>query len=526
MYDILISKLRRCCSLKHINQLHGFLIITGFFNDNFILSKFIETCSRIGFSHYGHVVFRHKYKPTIYLYNTIIKSLSLQQSCAKESILLFNAIRVAGLLPDSYSFPFVLRAVNRVLDGNVGRQVHGQVITSGFQENVHVAIALVQVYSSCGYLQDARQVFDEMSRFSYVALSNAMIAGYAGVGDMDSARQIFQSMTEKNVISWTSLIAGYVHVKRPEEAIAIFHMIKGEEDVELDEVALLATLSACADLGALELGQWIHGFIHQRNMRMTVPLCNALVDMYVKSGNIQKALQVFESMPCKTVVSWTTMIVGLAFHGLGREALEIFSRMERAGTRPNDISFIGILSACSHVGLVELGRTYFNSMSSKYGITPKIQHYGCMIDLLGRGGFLQEAEDLVSRMPFNANAAIWGSLLACARTQGDSSLAAKALQHLSILEPHNSGNYTLVSNTYAANGEWSEARLVRKRMRSLDVKKLPGGSSIELNGCIHKFVSGSVPNNAEAKEIHEILREINRQCKMEGCGQKKEDPSF
>ncbi|XP_021755773.1 pentatricopeptide repeat-containing protein At5g56310-like [Chenopodium quinoa] len=518
----LISKLKLCSSPKHIHQIHGFLLSTGLHHDNFLLSKFIESCSRFNLSHYGYSVFNQSSQPCIYLYNTMIKSLSSHHSSAPEAIFLFNIIRVFGLVPDSYSFPFVLKAASRVCDGNAGKMIHGQSIKSGFELNIHVVIAIVQMYSSCGCLEDARKVFDRMSSSNDVALWNAMSAGYVGVGDMCSGRALFERMTDRDVISWTTLMAGYVHVNQPEEAIEIFRRMR-VEGVELDEVALLAALSACADSGALELGEWIHDFLQKRGLRRTVPLYNALVDMYVKSGNIEKALQVFDSMQHKSVVSWTTMIVGLAFHGHGRKALEMFSRMERVGCRPNEITFIGVLSACTHVGFVELGNSYFKSMSSKYGITPKIQHYGCMVDLLGRAGCLEEAEDLVRRMPFNANAAIWGSLLAAAKMHRDSSLAAKALQHLATLEPDNSGNYALLSNTYASIGNWSEARLVRKTMRSSGVKKLPGESSIELNSCIHSFAAGAF-SHPEAKAIHDILWEIHQQCTLESHEQNVEEP--
>lgn len=450
----------------------------------------------------------------------MIKSLSSHPSSAQEAIFLFNNIRVAGLFPDSYSFPFVLMAANHLCDVNAGKMIHGQTVKCGFEWNIHVAIAIVKVYSSCGCLVDARKVFDKMSSSNDVALWNAMCAGYVGAGDMCSGRALFESMTERNVISWTTLIAGYVHVNQPKEAIEVFQRMR-VEGVELDEVALLAALSACADLGVIELGEWISDYVEKRGLRRTIRLYNALVDMYVKSGNIEKALQVFESMQHKSVVSWTTIIVGLAFHGLGREALEMFSRMERVGGRPNEITFIGVLSACTHVGYVELGKSYLKSMSSKYGITPMIQHYGCMVDLLGRAGCLKEAEELVWRMPFNANAAIWGSLLAAAKMHGDSSLAAKALQHLSILEPDNSGNYALVSNAYAAVGRWSEAKLVRKTMRSSCVKKLPGESSIELNNCIRSFVAGAL-SYPKAKEINDILWEIHQQCTLENHEKNKE----
>ncbi|CAO2841362.1 unnamed protein product [Amaranthus hypochondriacus] len=419
----------------------------------------------------------------------MIKSLSLNHSSSQEAIFLFNNIRVVGLFPDSYSFPFVLKAVSRVSDFNAGKKIHGQIIKCGFEWNLHVTIAIVQMYSSCAGVEDARKVFDKMSTLNDVALWNAMIAGYAGAGDMDNAQKLFDRMTDRNVISWTTMITGYVHVNQPKEAIKIF---QGMQGLEVDEVAVLAALSACADCGALKL------------------------------GDVGKALQVFESVQCKNVVSWTTIIVGLAYHGLGKEALEMFSRMESAGSRPNDITFIGILSACSHVGFIELGSFYFNSMTSKYGISPKIQHYGCMVDLLGRASRVKEAVDLVKRMPFNANATIWGSLLAAARMHQDPSIAADALVQLSVLEPENSGNYALVSNTYAAAGCWSEARSVRKTMTSSGLNKFTGESSIELNDCIRSFAAGAV-SYPEAKEILEVLWEINQQCSLELCKQNIEE---
>ncbi|CAO2836307.1 unnamed protein product [Amaranthus hypochondriacus] len=518
MRGSLISKLKNCSSLKHIHQLHGFLLSTGLYHDNFLLSSFIEACSRFNLSHHAYSVFNQKFLPSIFLYNTIIRALSLNHNSSQEAIFLFNNIRVVGLFPDSYSFPFVLKAVSKVSDFNAGKKIHGQIIKCGFEWNIHGTIAIVQMYSSCAGVEDARKVFDKMSTSKDVALWNAMIAGYAGAGDMDNALELFDSMTDRNVISWTTMITGYVHVNQPKEAIKIF---QGMQGIEVDEVAVLAALSACADCGALELGERIHDYIDKRGLHKTIPLNNALVDMYLKSGDVEKALQIFESMQCKNVVSWTTIIVGLAYHGLGKEALEMFSRMESA-SRPNDITFIGILSACSHVGFIELGSLYFNSMTSKYGISPKIQHYGCMVDLLGRAGRVKEAVDLVKRMPFNANAAIWGSILAAARMHQDPSIAAEALVHLSKLEPENSGNYALVSNTYAAAGCWSEARLVRKTMRSSGLYKFTGESSIELNDCIRSFAAGAV-SYPKAKEILDVLWVINQQCSLEVCKQNIEE---
>lgn len=305
-----------------------------------------------------------------------------------------------------------------------------------------------------------------------------------------------------------------VQTHNPNEAIMVFRRMQ-LENVKPDEIAILAVLSACADLGALHLGEWIHNYIEKHKMRKIVPLYNSLIDMYAKSGNISKALQLFGNMKHKTIITWTTMIAGLAFHGLGKEALHVFSCMEKEGrVKPNEVTFIAILSACSHVGLVELGRDYFKSMRSKYGIEPKIEHYGCMVDLLGRAGHLQEAKELVRMMPFEANAAIWGSLLAASTRCGDAELAAEALRHLILLEPHNSGNYSLLSNTYAALGRWGESRMVRKVMRDTGVAKVPGISFIEVNNRVYEFIAGD-SSNIYFVGIFDVLHSLDGQLKIE-----------
>nr|DAD42017.1 TPA_asm: hypothetical protein HUJ06_000247 [Nelumbo nucifera] len=369
------------------------------------------------------------------------------------------------------------------------------------------------MYSSCGQIHDARKLFDGMP-FRDVVSWNAMVAGYAKVGDVDNARVLFERMPERNAISWTAVIAGYSQVNRPNEAIEIFRRMQ-LEDVEPDVIAMLAVLSACSHLGALELGEWIHNYTDKRGLYKIIPLTNSLIDMYAKSGNIQKAIEVFENMKHRSVITWTTMIAGLALHGLGREALEMFSRMERARVKPNEVTFIAILSACSHIGLVDVGRWHFDCMSSRYRITPKIEHYGCMVDLLGRAGYLQEALELVRKMPFEANGAIWGSLLAASRIHGDVELGECALWHLIEVEPDNSGNYTLLSNIYAALGRWHEVGLVSKMMRYKAVKKMPGGSSIEVNNRVHEFVAGD-KSHPQSEWIYKVLYEINKILRMTG----------
>ncbi|KAF7121072.1 hypothetical protein RHSIM_Rhsim13G0235200 [Rhododendron simsii] len=511
------------------------MVRRGLDHNILVLSRFIDACSSLGLSEYGYLAFTHSNyyysnnnkttiqsnsnpppEDIIHLYNTMIKALSRQPHSAKEAILLYNNIQlVPGLRPDSYSFPFALKAVVRLSSIQLGRQIHCQAVGTGLDCGVHVLTALIQMYSSCGggCVVDARKLFDGM-HVRDVAPWNAIVAGYAKAGDVDVARYLFNRIPQKNVISWTCIIAGYARVDRPSDAISIFRRMQ-IEGVEPDEVAMLAVLSACASLGTLELGEWIHNYVDTHRLRKTIPLNNALIDMYAKSGNIGKAMEVFEKVKPKSVVTWTTIISGLALHGLGREALEMFARMERDQIKPNDVTFIAVLSACSHVGLVETGRWFFNSMDSRYGIKPKIEHYGCMIDLLGRSGCLREAHELVMEMPYEANSAIWGSLLAASRMKGDVELAERSLQHLIMVEPHNSGNYTLLSNTYAAVGRWNESGMVRKAMRDSGVIKVPGGSSIEVNYRVHEFSAGG-RSHPESGRIYKVLSQITIQLKMAG----------
>ncbi|ONK62767.1 uncharacterized protein A4U43_C07F7930 [Asparagus officinalis] len=443
-----ISLLTRCSTFNHVTQTHAFAIPRGLDRDNLLLSKFISACSLLGFRDYAYSIFRHQQQPNVYLFNTVIKILSQSES-ARGAIVLFKEIQQVGLRPDTYSFPFVLRAVASLSSLELGKQIHSQILRHGLSSDIHVSTGLVHMYSNCGSVDDARVVFDGTTHRD-VVLWNAMVAGYARVGDVDGACGLFDRMHERNVVSWTTVIAGYSQMNRPDEAIGVFRRMQVEDSIEPDEIALLAVLSACAQLGALDLGEWIHGFIDRKRLYKIVPLMNALIDMYAKSGNIEKALEVFENMKNKSVVTWTTMIAGFALHGLGNEALDMFNRMEKESVKPNDVTFLAILSACSHIGQTNLGKWYFERMSSHYHIKPKIEHYGCMVDLLGRAGCLIEAHALIKEMPFEANAAIWGALLASARMRGDVEMGELALRHLVEVEPHNSANYTLLSNIYAA----------------------------------------------------------------------------
>ncbi|KAE8673619.1 Pentatricopeptide repeat-containing protein [Hibiscus syriacus] len=519
--------LKRCSNLKHVETAHGFMVRTALDHGNLLLSQFIETCSSLGLSAYAHSVFavtpqHHRHT---YVFNTMIKALTLCNS-AFEALLVYKTMGKAELQPDCYSFPFALKAVVDLRALSLGTQIHSQTTRTGLDSNIHVVSALIQMYSSCACILDARKVFDDMQLNSVspddVVVWCAMITGYVKVGDPENAMDLLDRMPQTQTIgaglvSWTSVISGYTQTDRPNKAIAVFRRMR-LKNVEADEIAMLAVLSACAQLGAMhiQLGECIHGYIQKRGFDQMVPLKNALIEMYSKSGNISNALQVFDNMTQRTLISWTTIISALAFHGLGTQALDMFSRMEIAQIKPNDITFIAVLSACTHVGLLDLGRYYFDAMPYKYGIQPQIQHYGCMINLLGRAGYLAEAVELVSRMPFWPNAAIWGSILSASNIHGDAEVGELALLNLIELEPWNSGNYALLSNIYASSGRWDKSVMARKMMRDKGVRKMSGWSFVLVSNRAHEFVAGDT-SHPQFEIIQGTLFNMNEHIKIAHC---------
>ncbi|XP_071701018.1 pentatricopeptide repeat-containing protein At5g56310 [Rutidosis leptorrhynchoides] len=445
----------------------------------------------------------------IYVYNSMIKSFTMS-SRVKDAVSIYNEARVIGLRPNSYTVPFLLKGVIRLgkCGLSLGKGIRCEAIIIGLSNNVDVRLAFVKMYASCGCVSDARKVFDEM-RVRDLTIWNAMMSGYCKAGEVDKARDLFDVMPERNVVSWTALITGYVHANKACEAVDIFRRME-LNGVQPDEVTLLVVLSACAQLGALELGESIHCYVNENNLRKSVSLENALIDMYAKSGNINKAMEVFENMKDRCVITWTTAIAGLALHGFAKEALNMFSRMEKARVKPNDVTLIAVLSACSHGGLAESGRWYFNNLFQRYGVKPRIEHYGCMIDLLCQAGCLLEAQEVLNMMPFEPNAAIWGSILAASRLYKNVKLGEKALGQLMRLEPRNSGNFSLLSNLYADEGHWNESGLIRKAMRENGVKKIAGASCIELDSRVHEFISG-IRSHIQSEEILEVLVLLSRQ---------------
>ncbi|KAJ0976075.1 hypothetical protein J5N97_018040 [Dioscorea zingiberensis] len=360
-----------------------------------------------------------------------------------------------------------------------GQQLHAVILKTGLDSHAFIQSTVIHFYGDCQQIEFARLQF-KLGDKSNISSWNALIAGFIRNGMIDSARQLFEEMPDRDVVSWSTLIAGYVRNGQSSCALQLFDEMRMTAGVEPNEITLLSVLSAIASSGTLEQGEWIHNYIYVNLIPLTDNLSAGLIDMYAKHGSIVNALQVFDLVRngAKSVSPWNAVICGLAMHGHESMSLQVFFDLLKTGIKPNSITFIGVLTACCHAGLVIEGRRYFELMKSGYGIVPNIKHYGCMVDLLGRAGCLEEAEELIKAMPMEADVVIWGSLLAACRIHGDVEIGEWAAERLARLDAKHGAGRVLLSNIYADAGRWDEVFLVRRAMQGSKFNREPGCSAL------------------------------------------------
>lgn len=405
----------------------------------------------------------------------------------------------------------------------MGIQAHGQIIKHGFETNVYTQNSLLHMYSTCGDIKAANAIFQSMSGLNVVSWT-CMIAGFNNVGDVQRARKLFDTMPEKNLVTWSTMISGYAKNNDFDKAVELFQVLQ-DEGVKANETVMVSVISSCAHLGAIELGEKAHEYIVRNNLSLNVILGTALVDMYARCGSIEKAIWVFQELPERDVLSWTALIAGLAMHGYAERALWFFSEMVKSGLNPRDITFTAVLSACSHGGLVGKGLELFESMKKDYDIEPRLEHYGCVVDLLGRAGKLAEAEKFVLEMPVKPNAPIWGALLGACRIHKNADIAERVGNILIPLLPEHSGYYVLLSNIYARTSRWENVASMRQMMKEKGVKKPPGYSLIEVDGKVHNFTMGD-KSHPEIDMIERTWEEILKKIRLAGYTGNMSDALF
>ncbi|KAJ4955426.1 hypothetical protein NE237_012209 [Protea cynaroides] len=526
-------------SLQHLKQAHAQIIRNDLSKDSYVAGSLVKCYANPHFGSLGCAfkVFNQVTQPNAFLWNSMIKGF-LENNAPDKAISLYRKMVVADSRPNKFTFPILFKACTVARAIEEGMQIHSNVVKHGLlRGDGHIRSSGIQMYASCGCVLEARQMLDEGAGESDAVCWNAMIHGYLKCGDIEAARSLFESMPERNVDSWNAMISGYARCgminaakqlfdAMPQrndiswsamidgcnkgggfkDSLMVFHQMQ-REGVWPGKFVLSSVLAACANVGALDQGRWIDTYIRRNSIRLDAVLGTSLVDMYAKCGRLDLAWEVFEKMKHKEVFSWNAMIGGLAIHGRADDSIELFLKMQREKFKPDGITFLGVLNACAHAGLVDKGLRYFSFMKQTYGIEPTVEHYGCVVDLLGRSGHLSEAEDLIRSMPITPTAAVWGALLGACRIHGNLELGERVGKLLLELEPQNSGRYALLSNIYAKAGRWEDVTKVRKMMKERGIKTTPGSSLIDLDGVIHEFIMGD-SSHPQIKKIYSMLKDI------------------
>ncbi|XP_020572847.1 pentatricopeptide repeat-containing protein At5g66520-like [Phalaenopsis equestris] len=480
-----LNRLHR--SSGELKQIHAHLLISGGIFDPFATGKLISSFSAVDLNH-ALLLFRHlPHSPSTFLWNTLIGACTGRNQ-PLIALSLFSQMLAAVRLPNNYTFSFLLRSCISISSLFVGQQIHAQIEKLGWADYDFVMNGLLHLYATCGRIGDAQKLFDVCHHPDVVTWS-AMVNGYVKAGQIGVARGLFDVMPERNAVSWSTMITAYAAIGMFHEALDAFNEMQ-VAGLEPNHAGLVGALSACGFLGALDQGKWIHAFVERNGMELDRILGTALIDMYAKCGCIDNADRVFGEMTERDVFAYTAMISGLSNHGLSEKAIEMFARMEAEGVKPNAVTFICILSACGRLGLVELGRHFFERMSRVYGIEPGVEHYGCLVDLLARAGLIDDARRLIREMSMEPDSYVLGALLNACRVLGEVEVGKEIVESLMELGLDHSGVHVLLSNMYASSFRWEEVKNVRRVMEENKVRKVPGCSMIEVDGVACEFVAG------------------------------------
>ncbi|XAR51891.1 hypothetical protein NMG60_11006680 [Bertholletia excelsa] len=439
-------------------------------------------------------------------WSTMIARCS-QSGNSEEAVELFSQMLKDGHSPNTSCFPSILCALADLKALQAGMNIHGHLSKIGLERDVFISSSLINLYSRCGRTEDARLVFDLISNKNFVSW-NSMVSGYGLNGQLEKAKEVFDLIPEKNSISWNTMISSYFGNEKFDKVFEVFNQLL-LTGIKPNQSTFSTVLCACASTASIEKGRDLHGKIFKLGLQNNVFVGTALLDMYAKSGDIESSKCVFSLMREKNEISWTAMIQGLAENGFAEESLMLFEEMERTSSATaNDLILSSVLFACSHSGLVEKGLRYFNSMENVYGVKPNDGHYTCMVDMLSRAGRLAEAEEFIAKMPCQPDITTWAALLSGCRTHKNEKIAERTAKKLLELVEKNPGGYVLLSNIYASASRWVDLLTTRNLMKEMGLKKLSGYSWIEVRNQVHLFCSqdGNHSQWAEMQQILELLK--------------------
>lgn len=454
--------------------------------------------------HAARCAFDHITEKNLISWMTMISGY-VQGGYYYESLELFSEMRLENVMPDEVLLVTALSACTHVEDCKLGKSIHSLVVKCGMAVEGLLGNALIHFYAKCEELNEAHLIFEQLPSKS-IASWNSMLDGFCRSGEIENAKFFFDNIPNKDVISWNTMINSYAKYHQFGELFELFREMQSSV-IEPDKLTLISVLSSCASVGALNHGIWVHVYIEKNHIQIDNMLGTALIDMYGKCGSVEKAHELFSELTDKNVFVWTAMIAAHAMEGQTSKAIDLYSEMEATGIKPDHVTFVALLSACSHGGLVNKGFSYFNKMSNVYNITPNIQHYGCVVDLLGRVGHLDEALKFIKLMPIKPDISIWSSLLRACGSHQNVELAEYAFQQLIELDPLNDAAYVLISNIYAKIGRWDDVSHKRKKLFELGIRKKPGCSLIEQEGVMHEFTAADYSSPQSAK-IYSLLDEM------------------
>lgn len=554
---------------------HGLLLKLGHDLDQFSMNALVDMYSKGGEIDDAVSVFREITHHDIVSWNAVIAGCVFHER-HDWALMLLDEMKSSGTRPNIFTLSSALKACAAMGLKELGRQLHSSLIKMDTDSDLFVEVGLVDMYSKCEMMDDARRAFDSMTKKDIIAW-NALISGYSQCDDdleavslfsemynedidfnqttlstvlksvaslqaikackqihtvsiksgiysdfyvinslldtygkcshIGEASKIFEERTWEDLVAYTSMITAYSQYGDGEEALKLYLQMQ-DADIKPDPFVCSSLLNACANLSAYEQGKQLHAHAIKFGFMSDIFASNSLVNMYAKCGSIEDAGRAFSEISMRGIVSWSAMIGGLAQHGHGKEALQLFSQMLNHGVPPNHITLVSVLCACNHAGLVNEGKRYFETMEEMFGIKPMQEHYACIIDLLGRSGKLNEAMELVNSMPFEADGSVWGALLGAARIHKNTELGQKAAEMLFALEPEKSGTHVLLANIYASAGMWENVSKVRKLMKDSKVKKEPGMSWIEFKDKVYTFIVGD-RSHSRSDEIYAKLDQLS-----------------
>ncbi|XP_011620964.2 pentatricopeptide repeat-containing protein At1g71490 [Amborella trichopoda] len=482
----------------------------------FVHNSLVAMYAKCGEIKTARKVFDEMMERDVISWNAIIGGYA-QLGQWNEAFQMFDSMHTNGLEANTVTW-------NTVLGGNVQTRNH----IGALRLISHMRCKLVELdyvtltigLSACshmGCVKLGKEIHASTIRFLFYdieTITNALITMYSRCGALDDAYILFMRIKSRSLITWNAMIAGYAHSALCEETSFLFREMVFS-DYKPNFVTIASVLPLCARVANLQHGKELHSYIIKNKFEPHLLIWNSLVDMYAKSGRISESHKLFDRMQERDEVTYTVLIAGYGMQGKGNEALKLFNEMLKHKIKPDHITMVSVLSACSHSGLVAQGRWHFERMITDHGIMPRMEHYACMVDLFGRAGLLKEAEEIMKGMPFEPTSAMWTTLIGACRIHGNTEVGGWAAEKLLDMRPENPGYYVLIANMYAAAGFWDKLASVRIMMRDRGLRKAPGCTWIEVNNIFHPFLVGDT-SNPQAREIYATLASLAEQMREAG----------